>query len=267
LGYPENEPIFDTVTTYRCRLCPEIFQEFQDLPKHLKSSHSLNTSEVFECSTCRTVFLNKSGLTQHSSQVHGIYEVLKCQFCTASFRYWDGQHLLHAHLAKCHLIKSCATCKELNDDAGSTTGFATFVAHLTEHLVTPKTTPKVEFPEFECNLCQKRFQNNIQKQNHIMNQHKLQCCWCHGTSSFQSKNGLMTHITLIHGIRMPDNNGACPKCSKVVNSVAGFVDHFLGHGVELTTCKLCSHSKNKFYAPEEHRPYHMKMFHGNLARK
>jgi len=241
-------------------MCSQSFQNFQDLPNHVKASHGLNTDKVLECVPCRIVFMNQAALAEHNCEAH----CFKCNFCAKSFvgnGQEDYKRLLN-HLIACHKPKpkDCVTCDRTVASASrSIEGFEIFVDHLTEH-----STGKPA-PSFPCSHCGLHFKTDLELSRHDVSNHRFKCGVCHGPKVFKTLQGLQSHTNQIHGIIQPRNN-ACPTCSTVIPQIDAFVTHVLGHGLRMTTCELCSHNKSRFYAPEEHRSRHMQVCHAKLFK-
>ena len=87
---------------FACEICSESFYAQIHLTTHIQKKHDFKKSivEASSCNICEKPFHNKHDLKRHLKIFHGKTTVLKCDNCSAEFKYKSALDN--------HILQSCS---------------------------------------------------------------------------------------------------------------------------------------------------------------
>ena len=178
----------------KCRLCKIVFDTPSLHKDHRKSMHT-KIRENIKCKLCHKVFCNTPAYDKHKQGMHeGI--VTKCKVCDKTFSFREN---MLRHLRQVHTDLKPFGCKQCKRYFGDSSNLQRHIRMV--HL-------KTRIP---CQICQRSCLDRGDLSRHITEKHAkpLMCQAC--KIDFQSLYGLNVHLNKVHS-KTPQEY-PCPKCS------------------------------------------------------
>nr|XP_034174132.1 zinc finger protein 782-like [Osmia lignaria] len=222
---------------YTCYKCQKGYYSMVALREHEKVSHKVDLT-LLECVNCLQKFKHKLGLRRHQLRFHSNLEAkFICDYCDKRYKLKND---LSDHIKRTH-TKLPSVCKYCGKSVKN------IVGHEWKHL---KTDKKVSYHHF-CHLCFKKFTNNNQLVNHLV-QHQVgfKCNVCE--ESFDLPSALHKHKDLKH-----KPSFVCSICKGAFTARSSFYTHVLTHdGVRPYKCDVCGEDFTQGSSLRRHRKHH-----------
>ncbi|XP_046141154.1 zinc finger protein 675-like isoform X7 [Osmia bicornis bicornis] len=222
---------------YTCYKCQKGYYSKVALREHEKASHKVDFT-FLECVNCLQKFKHKLGLRRHQLRFHSNLEAkFVCDYCDKRYKLKND---LSDHIKRTH-TKLPSVCKYCGKSVKN------IVGHEWKHL---KTEKKVSYHHF-CHLCLKKFTNNNQLVNHLV-QHKVgfKCNVCE--ESFDLPSALHKHKFVKH-----KPSFVCSICKGAFTARSSFYTHVLTHdGIRPYKCDVCGEDFTQGSSLRRHRKHH-----------
>ncbi|XP_026743969.1 zinc finger protein 99-like isoform X4 [Trichoplusia ni] len=172
------------IGTFKCDLCPKIFDTYRKKKSHEKSVH-IHASLVSKCGYCNEKFSSSRKKDDHLVKVHGVQmKALKCPACDKIF---DNKTSLTVHTKRDHLMErrhDCTLCdmkffqsNELKIHMVKHTGVREFKCEICFKKYGRKKTLKEHMRihnddrRFKCEICGQAFVQKCSWKGHMRNKH------------------------------------------------------------------------------------------------
>jgi stress-induced morphogen len=248
---------------FKCEICRAKFSQKNILMQHIQFMHP-EKNQKFPCQICDIILLSEKDLKTHISLVHEEKKPFKCGMCKSKFSEKKSlnRHMVLIHKAKKSIFK-CKVCHAV----------FTELTDLKRHLASAhegkfvkdeisESTKKSKLGYnikdlkkwFECTLCSKKFESNVNLEKHLKVVHgekkPNECPFCPFKTGLNQTvlKGLIDHVSMVHeGKKLYE----CSSC------------HYLfGYELQLREHVLVVHEKKKSPLPLSKLEKHVKMVHG-----
>lgn len=245
-----DEKVKIDISTAKCRICDENFDEVNNFVDHLKCKHDKIFTDAdygvipyklqddkYKCAICAKEFEYFINLNQHMNEHFGHYV---CELCGKSFL---SQDRLRCH-SICHAPRfKCQLCSEI------------FVS------LTQKNNHEIKVhnkkPTVKCLFCPDTFQNYTLRKRHHHDIHNLEiylvnCPVCGKTFHILSK--MVAHMKEVH---VREKNFACTICDQKFFSRTHVQKHMIKHvGERIYQCEVCKKSYARKQTLRDHMRIH-----------
>ena len=220
------------IKDFKCDGCGKAFGRRQDLKKHIKNVHGMETIDALDlgqmkkCEKCEKLFENEVLLSQHTMKDHmKMSEETnlehKCQFCKKSYHFGKfGMYFAH-----------------LRFEHGKESTFKCIICGLVTHSIKGyrshyNTNHHTNAEHFKCEKCPKTFRRYPQYRSHYNVAHlKIKNYKCNACGkTFGARDTLVKHVKRIHGLESVhaydlDKIKKCDDCQEVFENESALNQH------------------------------------------
>lgn len=225
---PSRAPERHVVPHYSCSKCERMYSDQSALENHEKSHLGKPT---LKCNHCGKKFYSKDFLEKHIQNAH-IYRprnrnrLLQCNVCGKTCE--NRSHLfshMRGHKSTVHLCEVCGKVVSLN----------AYPAHKRSHLNTDSEEV------FQCDCCQKKFNNKISLRTHKNSYHGPLKYTCEVCGKQFTTMALMKHHQHVHSGK---RDHVCPVCGRAFTLKITLKSHMRIHTGEMPY--KCDHCGRQF---------------------
>lgn len=199
----DDDPLKSETSILRCVYCKNAFDRMEDLKVHVNSVHI--QSMQYKCHLCNNTFYEVPHLTKHL-QIH--FTAMSCTICQ---RMFSSEAKRQSHNYSCHsdtALWQCGVCFALIAERQNIKEH--MLGHDCKliykcHFCDDELTDPEEFSKhvaahnglYSCNICEKNFNDEYEKNIHDNDVHKIKscrCALCH--QSYRKMHELTRHMNI-----------------------------------------------------------------------